>query len=499
MVPPVPDETARPAAQSAPAPFGAPPRAARPHTKIVATLGPASEGRIGELIDAGMSVARVNFSHGNVDEHRRRVERVRSEAAGRMVGVGILADLPGPKMRLGRFEGGQRTLAVGQCVRVRQGDGIAAPDEVLFNFGGYLEAVQPGHRMVLADGLVELMVDDVRGDEVLARVSRAGKLGDRKGVHLPDSPIAYELPTEEDRRHIETARELGVDYLGVSFVGRAEELQEIRRLAPEPLLVAKIERKAALFRLDSILKESDGVMVARGDLGVEVELEQVPMLQKRLLADSLRQGKFTITATEMLESMVHSSRPTRAEVNDVANAVFDGTDAIMLSAESAVGEYPVEAVATASRIVAAVEASDRYRDLPRVDFREQERDVANAIAMAVVRAAEALEVSRIVCFTETGNTVRLISRYRPRAEVVALSPNPRTVNSAAILAHVRPMLFRRERSIEDMLFMASKMLEERGICRRGEEILFVAGVPPGVAKSTNMIKHHRIGEDFRLH
>jgi pyruvate kinase len=483
----------------APAPFGAPPRSVRPHTKIVATLGPASEGRIGELIDAGMSVARVNFSHGNLDEHRRRVERVRTEAAGRMVGVGILADLPGPKMRLARFEGGQRTLSAGEIVRVRQGDGIAAAGEVLFNFGGYLEAVEPGHRMVLADGLVELLVEEVRGDEILARVHRAGPLGDRKGVHLPDSPVAYELPTEEDRRHIEVARELGVDYLGVSFVGRAEELVEIRRLAPEPLLVAKIERKAALFRLDAILKETDGVMVARGDLGVEVELEQVPMLQKSLLADSLRQGKFTITATEMLESMVHSSRPTRAEVNDVANAVFDGTDAIMLSAETAVGRHPVEVVATATRIVAAVEASDRYRDLPRVDFREQERDVANAIAMAVVRAAEALEVSRIVCFTETGNTVRLISRYRPRAEVVALSPHPRTVNSAAILAHVRPMLFRRERSIEDMLFMASKMLEERGICRRGEEILFVAGVPPGVAKSTNMIKHHRIGEDFRFH
>ncbi len=499
MSPPVPEEPQRPPLPSLPAPFGAPPRAPSPHTKIVATLGPASEDRIGELIDAGMSVARVNFSHGDLDQHRRRVERVRREAAGRMVGVGILADLPGPKMRLARFEGGQRTLAPREIVRVRQGDGVAEAGEVLFAFGGYLDAVQPGHRMVLADGQVELIVEEVRGDEVLARVRRGGLLGDRKGVHLPDSPISYELPTAEDRRHIESARELGVDYLGVSFVARAEELVEIRRLAPELALVAKIERKAALFRLDAILKESDGVMVARGDLGVEVELEQVPMLQKRLLSDSLRQGKFTITATEMLESMVHSSRPTRAEVNDVANAVFDGTDAIMLSAETAVGRYPVEAVATAARIVSAVEVSDRYRDLPRVDFREQERDVANAIAMAVVRAAEALQVSRIVCFTETGNTVRLISRYRPQAEVVALSPNVQTVNSASILAHVRPMLFRRERSIEDMLFMASKMLEERGICRRGEEILFVAGVPPGVAKSTNMIKHHRIGEDFRLH
>jgi pyruvate kinase len=479
--------------------FGTMPRSSRPHTKIVATLGPASEERIGELIDAGMSVARINFSHGHIDEHRRRVELVRRDAAGRMTGVGILADLPGPKMRLGRFENGERRMRAGEVVRVSQGDGVADAGEVLFNFSGYLDAVQPGHRMVLADGLVELTVEEVRGDEIIALVRRAGVLGDRKGVHLPDSPVAYELPTAEDRLHIETARELGVDFLGVSFVGRAEELAEIRRLAPEPQLVAKIERKAALFRLDSILQESDGVMVARGDLGVEIELEQVPMLQKRLLAESLGLGRFTITATEMLESMVTSSRPTRAEVNDVANAIFDGTDAVMLSAETAVGRFPVEAVETMARIATAVEVSELYRDLPRVDFREQERDVPNALAMAVVRAAEALDVSRIVCFTETGNTVRLISRYRPQAEVVALSPNASTVDRASILAHVRPMLIRRERNVEDMLFMASKTLEERGICRRGEDILFVAGVPPGVAKSTNMIKHHRIGEDFRLH
>ena len=271
------------------------------------------------------------------------------------------------------------------------------------------------------------------------------------------------------------------------------------KLAPKALMISKIERMAALENLDRLLDESDGIMVARGDLGVEAELEQQPLIQKSLIQSALRAGKFTITATEMLESMIESSRPTRAEVTDVANAVLDGTDAIMLSAETAVGAHPVDAVATMCRIARAVEGSQRYQEMPHPGFRTSEATFSNATAHAAVQAAESLGVTKIVCFTETGNTVRLISRYRPTAEVIALSPHEHTVNHMTVLAHVRPMLFRREPSLEDMLHMASEMLHARGMAERGEAIVFVAGVPAGIASTTNVMKLHRIGEEVKMH
>ena len=469
------------------------------HTKIVATIGPASEGRLGELIEAGMNVARLNFSHGSLDEHRERIQRIRAEAHARMAPVGILADLQGPKMRMGRVEGGKRHLEEGAEVSIRSGGGVSGPGEVFFDFGGYIDRVHPGHRVLLADGQVELETLSVEGETIRAVVTRAGDIADRKGVHLPDSDIEYELPTEEDRRHIEFCNEMGIELLGLSFVGRADELHEIRSLAPNSLLVAKIERRLAIENLQEILEVADGVMVARGDLGVELDLEQVPVQQKNMLHAALRAGRFTITATEMLESMIESSRPTRAEVADVANAVLDGSDAIMLSAETAVGEYPVEAVATMRSISRAVEASSRYSEMPRTAWRASEPDAANAVAMAAVRVADALDLSKIICFTETGRTARLLTRYRPQAEIVALSPKSVTVNQMTLLAGCRPILFRREPSLEDMLYMASEMLVVRGLADYGETVVFVAGVPPGVARSTNVMKLSKIGEEVRLH
>jgi len=474
------------------------PSAGRAHTKVVATIGPASEERVGELIEAGLSVARINFSHGAPEDHRRRVAALRKAASERKVTLGILADIQGPKLRLGLFVGGTRRLELGQVLRITQGDGVAAADELMFNFAGFAEAAQPGHRLFLADGAVELVVEDVRPEGVRARVRRSGIVGDRKGVSLPDTRIALELPTPKDRADIQLACELGVDLLGISFVSSSEDVRRVRALAPEQLLVSKIERLAALEALDDILAESDGIMIARGDLGVEVELEQLPLVQKSLIQSALRAGKFTITATEMLESMITSSRPTRAEVADIANAVFDGTDAVMLSAETAVGAYPVEAVATMSRIARAVEASQRYHDLPRVSFRASEPTFSNAMAMAAAEVAEALGLSKIVCFTETGNTVRLLSRYRPHAEVIALSPHERTLNTMAVLAHVRPLWFPRKANLEEMILGASHMLLERGLAEPGDEIVFVAGVPPGVSRTTNVLKLHRVGEALRL-
>jgi pyruvate kinase len=469
------------------------------HTKIVATIGPASEERIGELIDAGMSVARINLSHGSDEDFLRRVKKIRAVADERMISIGILTDIQGPKMRMGNFENKRRELDVGDIVRLREGRGMAQLDEVIFEFTGFQGAVHPGHRVLLADGQVELVVEEAKADAIIGRVTRGGWLGDRKGVHFPDSSVHYELPTEEDKQDLNLAREAGVDMIGISFVSKASEIRAVRAMCPDALMVSKIERQSALDSLDELLAETDGIMVARGDLGVEAELEQLPLIQKSLIQAAIRSGRFTITATEMLESMIVSSRPTRAEVTDVANAVLDGTDAIMLSAETAVGAHPVQAVATMTRIARAVESSQRYRDIPRPTFRGSEANFSNATALAAVQAAEALGISKIVCFTETGNTVRLISRYRPSAEVFALTPHLRTVHHMTALAHVRPFLFRREKSLEDMLYMACEMLAVRGFAQYGDPIVFVAGVPAGIASTTNVMKLHRIGEEAKLH
>ena len=471
----------------------------RAATKIVATIGPASEERIGELIDAGMSVARINFSHGTADDHRRRIEKVREAARQRDAAIGVLADIQGPKLRLGQLAGGARELEPDQRIRLVEGESSEDADLLPFNFQGFTGSLRPRDRVFLADAAVELVVEALEGEVVVARVRRGGLISDRKGVHLPDSSLTFDLPTPQDREHIALARELGVDMLGISFVSRAEEVDRIRDLAPDLILVAKIERRVAVENLRSILEAADGLMVARGDLGVEMRLEQLPLVQKEIIHEALRAGKFAITATEMLESMVHASRPTRAEVTDVANAVLDGTDAVMLSAETAVGSFPVEAVTAMASIAQAVEGSERYRNVDRTSFRSSEPTFSNATAMGAVRVAAALGIGKIVCFTESGNTVRLLSRYRTGAEIIALTPSERALRAMTLLSHVRPMHFPRGASLEEMLHEAQEILLAKGLVLHGEEIIFVAGVPPGVTRSTNVMKLHRIGEATRLH
>jgi pyruvate kinase len=469
------------------------------HAKVVATIGPASEDVLPELLEAGMSVARINFSHGEPDDHRRRVAAVRRAADAAGLPVGILADIRGPKLRLGSFLDGVLELEDGQVVRLCEGPGPFGADEIPLNVVGVGERLETGHRVLLADGSVELVIEERdEGAGRLARVVRGGTVSNGKGIHLPETPLELTVPTERDRADLQLARELEVDFVGVSFVGCAAEIEEVRTLAPGALMVAKIERTSALRHIEEILAATDGLMVARGDLGVEVEPEEVPMLQKSLIQMALRAGKFTITATEMLESMVTSSRPTRAEVTDVANAVLDGTDAVMLSAETAVGDHPREAVEAMDRIAAAVEASRFYQDRPKVAFRTSESTFSNAMALAGAEAADALGLGKIICFTKTGNTVRLLSRYRPHAEVIALSPDLRTLSHMTVLAHVRPIQVQQQDTLEDMLEDASEQLLADGVVRMGEEVVFVAGVPPGVARSTNVLKLHRIGDPIKL-
>ncbi len=446
-----------------------------------------------------MRVARINFSHGEPEEHRRRVVAIRAAAASRGVAVGILADIQGPKLRLGRFAEGSRELRVTDRLRLTEGAEIAGPGEAFLNFPGFTAKVAVGHRVYLADGQVEFVVDQVDSKGAEGYVTRGGWIGDRKGVHLPDTALAIRMPTPKDVVDIALARDLEVDMIGVSFVGNAADLRAVRKMAPQQLMVAKIERSEALRNIAEILEETDGVMVARGDLGVETPLEKLPLVQKDLIDQSLKAGKFTITATEMLESMVHAARPTRAEVADVANAVLDGTDAVMLSAETAVGDYPVRAVEVMQDIATAMEASDRYARLSRVAFRQAEPSFSNGTAMAAVQAARALGIQAIVCFTETGNTARQLSRYRPKAQIFALTPHERTFQALSVLGHVRPVLFSRRDNLESMLTDASALLVERGQCAIGEQVVMVAGVPPGMARTTNVMKLHHIGEVSSLY
>ncbi len=472
----------------------------RSNTKVVATIGPASEGLLGELIDAGLSVARLNFSHGTHDDHLRRLRAIRQAADERGVAIGVLADIQGPKLRLGTMEGGLRRLRRGDELDLRESAGEAREGELTFDVAGFQDALDLGHRIFLADGVVELIVESRApgAGAWRARVRKGGKIGDRKGVNLPDTKLEIDLPTAKDREDLAFAREHEVDMIGVSFVADADDIRQVRELAPDCQIVAKIERSAALENIVPILDATDGIMVARGDLGVEVELERLPMIQKTLLQQALERGRFTITATEMLESMVDAPRPTRAEAADVANAVLDGTDAVMLSAETAVGSYPVEAVQTMVRIAREVESSPRFRQRPRIDFMRAGVDFSHATAHAAVEAAEALRLRHIVCFTESGYTARLLSRYRPLAKIVALSPHARTLRRMAVLANVQPLPCDRELSLEGMLGVATRLLVERGLAKHGESLAFVAGVPPGRSRTTNVMKLHRIGESMEL-
>ena len=470
----------------------------RSFTKIVATIGPASQDRIAELIVAGMSVARLNFSHGTREEHQARIETIREVAQSMRCPVGILGDLPGPKMRTGTFPGGRLELEEGESIRVRSGDGMALAGEILLDIPDVHLALDIGHRVSLADGQVEFVVEKIDGEIVQARVIRSGVLGDRKGVHFPDSDVQYKVPTEQDREWIQFAVDHQLDFIGVSFVGDASEIEHVRSLAGSQAIVAKIERRRAIDNLSEILEAADGIMVARGDLGVDIGLADLPGMQKMILERTIEARKFTITATEMLESMVRSSRPTRAEVTDVANAILDGTDAVMLSAETAMGAHPVAAVNTMREIALSVEKSPRYGRRPRLKLNTIDATFETAIAMAAAQVARALRLDKVICFTESGGTVRLISRYRPGNEIIGLSPNLGVVRQMTVLGHVRPALFRRETSLEEMFDMATEMLVVRKMAELGQEVVFVAGVPPGVVSSTNVMKLHRIGESTKL-
>lgn len=463
-------------------------------TKIVATLGPASSDRavLCAMLEAGVDVVRINSSHGTPDDRRGLMQLVADVRHSLGRHVGVLVDLQGPRIRVGGLE---------QPLTLRQGSEVVfAPEaeagngEIPTTYDGLAGDVADGTRILLDDGLMTVESTRVEGRRVWATVRQGGTLNSHKGMNLPGVRVSAPAVTEKDRADLELAVAAGTDFVGVSFVRRAEDVEEVRALVPDNVrLVAKIEKAAALEDLDRVIEAADAVMVARGDLGVELPFEEVPLTQKRLIAAANRRARVVITATQMLESMVRHPRPTRAEASDVANAILDGTDAVMLSAETAVGAYPVQAVEAMARIIHEVERTVLTDEWPRHRPTERTRSdgtaqVEDAIAAATGVAAQMLRVPVIVCFTKSGFTARKIAAYRPRTPIIGLSTEPATCRQLSLAWGVVPQLADRVPSYEAMLDVAREALVRRGFAQPGDRIAVTAGVPFDVPGTTNLLK-----------
>jgi pyruvate kinase len=472
--------------------------AQRTRTKVVATLGPASgdPAVIGAMLDAGLDVARLNFSHGEPAEHQERLRLARRAAAERGASLAVLADLQGPKIRVGVLAGDGYPLPTGASCELLAGADSAPAPVVPVTYGRLADDLRPGDRVLLDDGAIELEVRSVSGRRVDCVVRRGGIVRSRKGVNLPGVRVSAPSLTAKDRRDLASAIEAGVDYVALSFVRRPGDVTEAKRaiaeLGADVPLVAKLERPEAIEQLDGILDAADAVMVARGDLGVELAVEQVPPLQKTIIARANARGVPVITATQMLESMVSSPRPTRAEASDVANAVFDGTDAVMLSQETAIGTYPVEAVATMGRIAEQAESTPSLLHPPPAPSGGP-LDVAATTCKAAVQAAADLGARAIVAFTDSGATARLVSRFRPRAPIVGLTPHEATRRRMAMywgvlaLPPVDPSL-----ELGEMVRQADQRLRAGEVAGEGDLIVLVAGTP-GQRAATNRMIVHRLG------
>ena len=470
-------------------------------TKIVATLGPAvaSRAKISGLVAAGMDVARLNFSHGDHDLHRRFAGWVRQAGEDHGKTVAVLQDISGHKLRVGRMAEGRINLSAGDRVSltpglVSGGDPLTIPIE----YPGLLDDIREGERVVMSDGMIRMTVTGRRPDRLVAEVNWGGELGSGKGVAFPDTALRLPAVTGKDRRDLEFGVELGVDYVAASFVRTGQDVRTIGELAGGAPVIAKVELASAYRNLDDILAEAAGVMVARGDLGVQLPLARLPIVQADILGRTNREGLISITATEMLESMTRSPRPTRAEVTDVATAVAAGTDAVMLSAETAVGAYPVRAVEVMSEICVEIEKELlKAEGDPAVPYITAGGGTASAVARSAVEAAHNLGVDTLVAFTESGSTARLLSKYRPRARIIALTPVGRALRQAALYRGVTPFAFDRRDHTDLMFAAAEKLLERQGICGRDELVVMVAGTPPNQKASTNLIKVQSIGERYR--
>jgi len=460
--------------------------------KIIATLGPASSTpeMCGKLFQAGVDVFRINMSHTQRETLPEKVAMLRALESQFRRPVGILADLQGPKLRVGAFGGdGGVTLENGARFTLDSDPAPGTVKRVHLPHPEILTALEPGHTLILDDGKLRLVVEKASATQAVTRVVVGGRLSSRKGVSLPDTTIAVSAMTEKDRSDAEAAAEAGVDWIALSFVQRPEDMADLRKIVRgRALALAKIEKPQALLRLEEIIEASDAIMVARGDLGVEMPLEKVPGTQKRITRMSRRMGKPVVVATQMLESMITSPVPTRAEVSDVATAVFEGADAVMLSAESAAGQFPIEAVTMMNRIAEEVEGESVYRSILEAQRAEPEATGADAIAKASHEIADTLKLKVIAAWTSSGSTAFRIARERPNSTVIALTPNRATARQLTLVWGVHSVVTKDASDIDDMASRACKFAVREKFAKLGDRIIVVAGVPFGTPGATNMVR-----------
>lgn len=472
-------------------------------TKIVCTIGPASESveKLVELIEAGMNVARLNFSHGDYAEHGQRIQNIREAAKRTGKTIAILLDTKGPEIRTHNMENGAIELKEGAQVIVTVNEVLGTPEKFSVTYEGLIDDVNPGDKILLDDGLIGLEVISVnqQAREIVTKVLNSGVLKNKKGVNVPGVRVNLPGITEKDRQDILFGIRQGVDFIAASFVRRASDVLEIRELleandALDIKIIPKIENQEGVDHIDEILEVADGLMVARGDLGVEIPAEEVPLVQKELIKKCNALGKPVITATQMLDSMQRNPRPTRAEASDVANAIFDGTDAIMLSGETAAGLYPVEAVKTMHRIALRTEQALQYRDLLAQRTKQSGTTITDAIGQSVAHTALNLDVAAIVTPTVSGQTARMISKYRPKAPIVAVTSSDAVSRKLALVWGVYPQVATQVNSTDEMLDIAVEAAVKSGIVKHGDLVVITAGVPVGETGSTNLMKVHVIGD-----
>jgi pyruvate kinase len=466
--------------------------------KILATLGPASSdsATIRKLFEAGADVFRINMSHTPHDKMRELVSTIRNVESSYGRPIGILVDLQGPKLRLGNFAEGAVELSNGAMFTLDNDPAPGDKTRVHLPHPEILKALRPGHALLIDDGKLRLIAEETSPEHALVRVVIGGRMSDPKGVSLPDTDLPVSAMTQKDRADLEAALETGIDWVALSFVQRADDVIEAKKLVRgRASIMSKIEKPQAIDRLAEIMEASDALMVARGDLGVELPAERVPGLQKQMTRMARRAGKPVVIATQMLESMIQSPVPTRAEVSDVATAVFEGADAIMLSAESAAGKFPVEAVLTMNRIGEEVERDPTYRGVISSQRPDPEPTAGDAIADAARQIAETLDLSAIICWTSSGSTALRVARERPKPPVVAITPNVNTGRKLSVVWGVHCVIAEDAHDQDDMIDRAGRIAFRDGFAKAGQRVIIVAGVPLGTPGTTNMVRIAYVGPD----
>ena len=471
-------------------------------TKIVATLGPSTDDPdiLGTMLASGLDVARFNFSHGDHDSHRERAENLRKVCEATGSTVALLADTKGPEIRLDVFEGGKAELKTGSTFTLTSDTVIGDASRASVSYENLPGEVSPGARILLDDGLIELIVESVSGTNIATRVQTGGTISDKKGVNVPGVSLEIPYVGAKDRSDLRFFVETGFDMIAASFVRSADDIMamraELHRIDSNNKIriIAKIENADGVKNADTILAAADGLMVARGDLGVEVAYEDLPIIQKDLIKKALLQGKSVITATQMLESMVQNPRPTRAETSDVANAIYDGTGAIMLSGETAMGKYPVESLSAMARIAERIEKDIDYRELFNSSGFRPETSVTNAISHATVTTAHDLHAAAILTVSMSGDTARNVAKFRPLCPIIACTPSPVAQRQLKLVWGVVPLLTKEETDTTALFNQAVEVTLAAGYIKEGDLVVLTAGVPVGLSGTTNMLKVHVVGE-----